>query len=116
MTIRERPEWIAAHPDQAIPKVVRLRIWDREGGRCYLTGAKIRPGDKFEYEHVIALANGGEHRERNIRLALTAPHRAKTSSDAKVTAKIRRVALKHIGAWPKGQKIQSRGFQRRYEP
>jgi 5-methylcytosine-specific restriction endonuclease McrA len=113
MSTRTRPEWIATHPDQAIPKVVRLRIWERERGRCYLSGQKIMPGDKFEFEHVIALANGGEHRESNIRLALTAPHRAKTSDDAALTAKIRRQALKHAGLWPKSKRpLKSRGFER----
>lgn len=111
MTQRARPEWIADHPDQAIPKVVKLRIWEREGGRCYLTGAKINVGDAYEFEHVIALANGGEHRESNIRLALKDAHRAKTSDDAKLTAKIRRQQLKHIGAWPKSKTpLRSRGF------
>jgi len=111
--IRERPEWVAAHPDQAIPKVVRARIWEREGGRCYLSGRKINPGEAFEYEHVIAIANGGEHRESNIRLALKDRHREKTSDDAALTAKIRRQHLKHIGAWPKSKTpLRSRGFQR----
>lgn len=113
--MRARPEWIAKHADQEIPKIVKLRIWEREEGRCWISGAKIMPGDAFEYEHVIALANGGEHREGNIRLALKEAHRIKTSADAKTTAKIRRVRLKHIGAFPPSkQKLKSRGFQRRW--
>lgn len=113
LTTRARPEWIATSPDQAIPKVVKLRIWEREGGRCYLSGRKIMPGDKFEYEHVIALAAGGEHRESNIRLALSEAHKAKTATDVKTAAKIRRVKLKHVGAWPAPiRKMQSRPFPR----
>lgn len=113
MTIRQRPEWVATHPDQAIPKAVRMRIWEREGGRCWISGRKIQPGDAYEFEHVIALANGGEHREANIRLALKDAHRAKTSDDAKLTAKIRRQHLKNIGAWPKTKSpLRSRGFQK----
>lgn len=113
MTGRARPEWVATHPDQEIPKAVKLRIWEREGGRCYLSGRKIMPGDAYEFEHVIALANGGEHREQNIKLALSAAHRVKTASDIKTTAKIRRQRLKHLGAWPKSKaKIRSRGFDR----
>jgi 5-methylcytosine-specific restriction protein A len=111
--LRARPEWIAKHPDQPIPKIVKLRIWEREGGRCYLSGKKIMPGDAFEFEHVIALANGGEHREGNIRLALKEAHRAKTSADAALTAKIRRQRLKHIGGWPASKTpLRSRGFQK----
>jgi 5-methylcytosine-specific restriction protein A len=98
MTGRTVPEWVATHPDQAIPKAVKLRIWEREQGRCYLSGLKINAlKDAYEFEHVIALANGGEHREFNIKLALKAAHKAKSASDVKVTAKIRRLQLRHLG-------------------
>jgi 5-methylcytosine-specific restriction protein A len=80
MTGRTVPEWVATHPDQAIPKAVKLRIWEREQGRCHLSGLKINAlKDAYEFEHVIALANGGEHREFNIKLALKAAHKAKTA-------------------------------------
>lgn len=120
MTGRSVSEWIATHPDQAIPKSVKLRIWEREDGRCYLTGIRINAlKDEFEYEHVIALAHGGQHRESNIKLALKDAHKAKSKADAGVTAKIRRVSLKHKGLWTSksGQKIPRRqnpwGYQAR---
>lgn len=97
MTGREVPEWVGSSPDAAIPQRVKLRIWEREGGRCYLTGRKIMPGDSYEFEHVIALSCGGENRERNIRLALTAPHKVKTARDVATKAKIARVRAKHYG-------------------
>lgn len=104
---REVPEWVADNDDQAIPQRVKLRIWEREGGRCYLTGRKIMPGDKFEYEHVIAISCGGQNREGNIRLALSAPHKAKTARDVATKAKIARVKAKHIGI----AKPKSGGFR-----
>lgn len=111
---RSVDEWVAAHDDQAIPKRVKLRIWEREGGRCALTGRKIMPGDAYDFEHRIALCNGGEHREGNICLALRAAHREKTADDVKLRAKTDRVRAKHIGAWPKSPfKIRSRGFPKR---
>lgn len=117
---RSVPEWVATHPDQAIPKSVKLRIWDREGGRCYLSGLKINAlKDAFEYEHVIALAHGGEHRESNIRLALADAHKVKSKADAGITAKIRRTRAKHLGIHKSksGQKIAKRvdpwGYQAR---
>lgn len=113
MTGRTVPEWIATNPDQAIPKSVKLRIWHREDGRCYLTGLRINAlKDSYEFEHVISLANGGEHRETNIRLALKEAHKVKTAADVKVTAKIRRVSLKAKGLWPKSKRpLKSRGFE-----
>lgn len=111
--MRSVPEWIATSDDQAIPKAVKLRIWAREEGRCYLTGLKINAlKDTYEFEHVIALVNGGEHREGNIKLALTEAHKVKSKADAGTAAKIRRVTLKHRGQWPKPKRaLKSRGFE-----
>lgn len=116
MTARAVPEWIADHPDQAIPTRVKLRIWEREGGRCSLTHRKIRPGDAYDFEHRIALSCGGEHREFNIVLALRVAHVEKTADDVALKSKIARTRAKFLGIYPKGQRIQSRGFQKRAAP
>lgn len=107
--------WVGKTPDAAIPPRVKLRIWNREGGRCSLTGRKIMPGEPFDYEHRIALCNGGRHAEDNIVLALRGKvHQAKTADDVAIKAKTDRIAKKHLGIWPKGQKIASRGFDKRW--
>lgn len=102
-------EWIGATPDSKIPDRVKLRVFEREGGRCYLTGRKIRPGDKYDFEHVIALAlwtgEGHGNRESNIRLALRDAHKAKTAQDRKAQAKSDSIRKKHFGIrrktpWP----------------
>lgn len=109
---RQVPEWVADHPDQAIPKRVKDRIWLREGGRCYLSGDKIKVGDAFEFEHVIALTNGGENRESNIRLALKEPHKTKTAADRKTSTKTRRMRMKNNGTWPKSKRpLKGRTFE-----
>lgn len=95
--VRKNKEWIGATDDAKIPDRVKLRIWSREDGRCYLTGRQIRPGDKYEFEHVVALCNGGEHRESNIALALKEPHKAKTARDRSLKAKGDRVTKRHAG-------------------
>ena len=97
MTKRSVSEWIGKTPDTPIPPRVKLRIWEREGGRCYLSGRKIMPGDAFQYEHVVALCNGGENRESNIKLALTDKHREKTAKDVAEKSKVARVRSKHLG-------------------
>lgn len=110
-TRRSVEEWIGATPDSAIPERVKLRIWEREGGRCYLTKKKILPGDAYEFEHVIALSCGGENRESNIRLALKDKHREKTAADRNTSAKLDRIAKKHRGIWPASKsRLQSRPF------
>jgi 5-methylcytosine-specific restriction endonuclease McrA len=69
-------------------------------------------GDEYDFDHIVPLALGGEHREGNLQVVSRAAHRAKTKLDVASIAKARRVKLKHIGAWPKSKaRIQSRGFQ-----
>lgn len=108
---RSVPEWTGKTPDTKVPDIVRDRVFLRAGGRCYLSGRKIMPGDKWELEHVKPLSMGGEHRERNLRPALVAAHREKTKAEAADRAKADRIRRKHLGTWPKSKApIKSRGF------
>lgn len=110
---RSVPEWVASSPDAAIPARVRLRVFERYGGVCQLTGRKIRPGDAWDLDHRIALALGGQHREGNLWPVLSEAHREKTRDDVKAKAKIARIRAKHLGVFPKSKtKIKSRGFQK----
>lgn len=74
-------EWIGRTDDSRVPPRVRLRIFDLHEGRCHISGRKIRQGEAWELEHIVALCNGGEHRESNMAPALAKPHKAKTASD-----------------------------------
>jgi hypothetical protein len=64
---------------------------------CQETGRKIAAGEAWDCDHTIALINGGEHREGNLRPVLRAAHRAKTKDDVALKAKTARVRKKHIG-------------------
>jgi 5-methylcytosine-specific restriction protein A len=94
---RKVPEWIGASADSEIPDRVKLRIWRREDGICYLTGKKIHPGDAFQYEDVVPVSQGGKRRESNIRLALDGAHKVKSAEELEVKAKNDAVAKKHVG-------------------
>lgn len=94
---RSTDEWIGKTDDQAIPPRVRLRVFERHGGICHLSGRKIMPGDAWDADHVIALVNGGEHRESNMAPALRTEHRKKTARDVAQKAKDRRIRAKHLG-------------------
>jgi 5-methylcytosine-specific restriction enzyme A len=94
---RSVPEWIGKTDDAAIPPRVRLRVFEAHRGICALTGRKIMPGDDWDCDHEIALANGGEHRESNLRPVLREAHRKKTAADVKLKAKADRVRKKHLG-------------------
>ena len=94
---RSVPEWIGATPDSRIPDRVKLRVFERCGGVCHISGRKIQVGDKWDADHVVALINGGENRESNLAPALRSEHRKKTADDVKVKAVSYRKRKKHLG-------------------
>jgi 5-methylcytosine-specific restriction protein A len=95
--MRSVPEWIGKTDDAKVPPRVRLRIWEKHEGRCHITGIKILPGVKWELEHVVALCNGGEHRESNLAPALAGPHKIKTKADRREQARSRKRRMTHAG-------------------
>lgn len=109
---REVPEWIGKTDDTAIPPRVRVRVFGRFGGTCFLSGRKIRAGEEWDCDHSIALINGGEHRESNLVPVLRGEHRKKTAADIAQKSKNYRVRAKFLGVMPKRSKIQSAGFRK----
>ncbi len=107
---RSAPEWIAKRDDDAIPPRVKLRVFEREGGRCHISKRLIRAGEAWECDHIIALCNGGEHRETNLAPALADKHREKTKADVAEKATVYRKRAKHLGLKPAKQEIRSAGF------
>ncbi len=109
---RSVPEWIGKTPDTPIPPRVRLRVFERHGGICHISKRKIMPGEAWDCDHFIALINGGEHRESNLRPALQKYHRIKTAEDVKEKAVTARKRMMNLGIKPKKKSIQSRGFDK----
>jgi len=103
--MRSVPEWIGKSDDSPVPLRVRLRIFDRCGGICHLSGRKIRPGDAWDCDHIVALSNGGAHREYNLAPALKEPHKVKTKQDVALKAKINRKRAYHLGLKKKSRPI-----------
>jgi len=62
----------------------------RKGPRDYVT-------EDGDVDHIIPLANGGEHRERNLQVLCSWCHGAKTKEDVKKKSKSYRVRQKHYG-------------------
>lgn len=103
MTGRSVTEWIGATPDTAIPARVKLRVFERYEGICHISGRKIKPGERWDAEHVIALCNwlptpDAPHgnRERNLKPALASKHPEKTAKDVAEKATIARKRSKHL--------------------
>lgn len=90
-------EWVGKTDDSMPPSSVRLRIFERDGGRCRLTGKKILAGDKWDLDHIILLADGGENRESNLAPVLHFAHQQKTIEENKTRAKVKRNKIKQFG-------------------
>jgi 5-methylcytosine-specific restriction endonuclease McrA len=92
----------------------RLGIFMSHGGVCHLCDSKILMNEKWDLEHVIPLAMGGDDDEENLRPAHKACHKAKTKDDVKAVAKAKRRQAKHLGAKASKHKWQSRPFASGY--
>ena len=88
-------------------------------GICHICGGKIMPGQKWDREHVIPLALGGDDTLENQRPAHETPcHRDKTKKDKADIAKSDRIRANHLGVpkkrkgrgWPcgKGSKFKKK--------
>ena len=109
---RSVDEWIGATDDAMPPPRVRLRIFQAHGGVCYRSKRKIRPGDKWALDHVLAIINGGANRESNLAPILEDAHKAKNAEDMDTKSKTYRMAAKNNGTWPKSKRpLKGRGFE-----
>jgi hypothetical protein len=112
--VRVLPEWIGKSPNSAVPPRVRLRVFDRYSGRCCCgCNRKIRAGERWDCEDTIAIINGGQRRENNLKPWLAAHHPKKTKLDVAEKSRVYRKRAKHLGITGPKQKIASRGFAKR---
>lgn len=95
--MRAVPEWIGKTPDANIPRHVRLRVFDTHWGKCHISGRRIQPGEAWDCDHIVALCNGGEHRETNLAPALREFHKAKTASDVAEKSRVARKRMSALG-------------------
>jgi 5-methylcytosine-specific restriction protein A len=108
--VRTVPEWKGKTDDAKVPPHVRARIFKRDEGRCHISKRKIMPADAWDLDHIVALCNGGSHRESNLAPALRDKHKAKTAIDRRIKAKDDRVRKKHLGVKKRRKTIPGRRF------
>ena len=104
---RSVPEWKGKTDDSKAPNRVRQRCHDRAEGKCHICGLPLGQ-KKWQLDHQIALANGGENRESNLAPAHITCHSDKTRKDVKTKSKIARVKARHSGIQRSKQKIQGK--------
>lgn len=91
-------EWVGKTPNSPVPPRVRARVFVRDLGHCQC-GCTRRIGirDVWETDHTIAIINGGENRESNLRTLLKSCHDAKSAVDVAEKSKVAKIRNRHIG-------------------
>jgi hypothetical protein len=109
---RSVEEWIGKTDDSAIPPRVKLRVWDRCGGKCHRCERKIAAGDAWIIEHLHALILGGQNRENNLGLTCSWCKPIKDAEDVAAKAKTAAVKSKHL--LPRApSRLRGQGFPKR---
>jgi len=99
---RSLPEWIGATQDTPVPPRVRLRVKERAEHRCQNCTRPIVAGERWVADHIVAIVNGGENRERNLQLLCDwCDRNVKTPADVAQKSKEYEIRAKHNGVRPK---------------
>lgn len=86
-------------PRKHIPTKARVELFQAHGERCHICGHRIDgTRERWDVEHIIPLALGGDDAPSNWAPAHVACHREKTKQDAADIGRARRVHARHIGA------------------
>ena len=109
---RSVDEWVGKTDDTAIPTRVRVRVFERCKGQCHRCTRKIMAGERWSIEHLIALANGGQHRETNMGISCPNCKPIKDAEDAAIKSKGAAIRAKHLGV-RQPSRMRSAGFPER---
>lgn len=101
--------WVGKTDDTPAPPRVRVRVFDREHGRCHRCTRLIRAGETWTLEHRVALINGGANAEDNMCLTCCNCLPIKNAEDQALKSDTYDKRRKHILPKAKG-KMRSRGF------
>lgn len=94
---RDNKEWRGKTDDVAIPDRVRVRVFLLGGGRCDKCTKLIHTGEPWQCDHAIALVNGGQNRENNLRILCVNCHKGKTGEDVAEKAVVYAKKKRHLG-------------------
>lgn len=98
---RSLKEWFGDTDDTAVPPRVRLRVFEKFGRRCADCRRSLRSGDQWTCDHVIALINGGQNRENNLRPLCEWCNQKKNQADVTEKSIVYAKRLSDVGIKPK---------------
>lgn len=99
MTARATKIWVGKRPETPAPPRVKVRIVMRQDGLCGCgCGVKLGvAGETVEFDHEVALINGGANDENNLRALRRPCHLLKTRADVAEKATVARKQANHLG-------------------
>lgn len=100
---RSTKEWIGKTDDAMPGEHVRERLM-RIYPACYLCTQPFVDGDKVEIDHKVALRDGGENRESNLRPVHKGCHADKSAKEATDRAAVRKSKLRGFGLQTKAKR------------
>lgn len=102
--------WVGATDDTPVPPRVRIRVFDRFDQCCTICTRRIRPGETWTCEHVIALINGGANAESNLGVTCCNCLPDKNAADVAEKSSVYQKRAKHV--LPKSERNTPRGFRK----
>jgi 5-methylcytosine-specific restriction protein A len=110
---RAVPEWTGKTDDTPVPPRVRKRVFESKGGKCHRCTRLIDAagGERWTCEHLIALINGGENRERNLDVTCDWCLPAKNAEDVAEKSRVYHKGFKNIGI-RKRSRLKGQRFQK----
>ena len=82
---------------RSLSRLARIRIFDSNNGVCSICGGKIQVGERWQADHRLPLALGGEDTEANMWPVHEQCHKDKTADDVGKVRKADRQRAKHLG-------------------
>jgi 5-methylcytosine-specific restriction enzyme A len=89
-------EWIGKTDDHRAPGSVRDRL-KLQFPNCNICGRRIEATESMALDHVVALINGGENREGNLRPVHQSCHAIKSADDVGEKSRVAAKRKKHHG-------------------
>ena len=99
--MRSVNEWIGKNDDAPLPARVKARLWKRNP--CCV-GCGLPTNDstrKPQFDHIVALVNGGENKESNIQILCAGCHRVKSFADVAMKSSEAKRLKKRLGLQPR---------------
>ena len=83
-------------PRERLTDADKARLFVERGGQCWRCTKRLRPGDRWIVEHLIALENGGTNDWENLGITGMCCKASKDARDHAQAGKQRRTATKHL--------------------